>query len=149
MNNALTYHFERLTMMRTLFAVAVLFSFAAGVAAAQPATTRYSKQHLARTEEMLIHNLESSNADIQITTAQTIRDLENEFPDESFSRLVNPLITLVKNEKANITARILGALALEGLHSDSGDIAIAEMMRYSEQPALQELCKALHAKSLR
>jgi hypothetical protein len=136
-------------MMRTLLVVATLCFLAAGVAVAQPVTTRYTKQHLAKTEEMLVHNLESGSADIQITTAQTIRDLENEFPEESFARLVNPLIVLVKNEKANITARILAALALENLHSDAGDIAIAEMMRYSEHPAMQELCKALYAKSLR
>lgn len=135
---------------RTLLVLAILAVAVSGtVASAQETGSRFRKQHLGKTEVMLAQNLESASADIQITTAQTIRDLEDEFPDESFSRLVNPLITLVKNERANLTARILAALALESLHSDTGDIAIAEMMRYSENAALKELCTALHAKSLR
>jgi hypothetical protein len=135
---------------RTLLVLAILAIAVSGtIASAQETGSRFRKQHLGKTEIMLAQNLESASADILITTAQTIRDLEDEFPDESFSRLVNPLITLVKNEKANLTARLLGALALDGLHSDAGDIAIADMMRYSENTAMKELCTALHAKSLR
>jgi hypothetical protein len=115
----------------------------------QEMASRYRKQHLEKTEKMLIQGLESRDATIQITTAQTIRDLESEFPDQEFSSLINPLVVLVKNESANLTARLLGLLALDCLHSETGDLAIAELMRYTENKSVKDLCTALREKSLR
>jgi hypothetical protein len=136
-------------MYRTLVILAFLLAVAGTATQAQELASRYQKQHLQKTEQMLLQGLESGSADIQITTTQTIRDLQMEYPDESFSTLVNPLITLLKNERANVTARILAALALDGLHSDPGDMAVSEVMRYTENTTVKELCTALRAKSLR
>ncbi len=129
--------------------LAVLFLAFGTTTQAQDVASRFQKQHLARTQQMLIQGLAPGNADVQITTVQTIRDLELEFPEESFTALVDPLITLVKSESTNITARLLGLLALDGLHSDKGDLAIMSVMNSTENQIVKALCTALNAKGLR
>lgn len=127
---------------------ALLFAAGTGLQA-QDAPSRFQKQHLVRTQQMLIQGLAPGNAEMQITTTQTIRDIQLEFPDEPFTNLIDPLITLVKLESANVTARLLGLLALDGLHSDKGDIAIMAVMNATENQSVKALCTALTAKGLR
>ena len=107
------------------------------------AGTRFQKQHLRQTEEMLIKGLKSDDPEIQATSAQTIRDLEQMFPDEAFDALVIPMRRFLKNEANETKSRMLVAVALDALHSDDGDRAIAEIAQTSSDAALQQLCKAL------
>ena len=126
------------------------FSQAPAQTQAQPtlhsAGTRFQKQHLKQTEDMLITGLKSDNPEIQATSAQTIRDLEQLFPEESFDALIIPMRRFLKNEAMETKSRMLVAVALDALHSDDGDAAIAEIAHTSTDAALQQLCKALSIK---
>ena len=83
------------------------------------------------------------------SAAQTGRELEWEFPDESFSGLVIPLMRIVRDESAAEEARILAVLALDGMHSDTGDAAIKTVAGSSSCKTMQDLCKALLVKGER
>ena len=100
-----------------------------------------------QTEEMLINSLMDSNPSKKATTVQDIRDLEFIYPDEPFNNFIKPLGDLLKNEKEITQVRILSAIALDGLHSDTGDQAIEEMSKTSSDQSVKELCAALLVKS--
>jgi len=110
-------------------------------------STRFQKQHMSQTVEMLINSLMESNPSKKATTVQNIRDLEFAYPDEPFSDLLTPLIERLKDEKEVSQVRILSALALDGLHNDTGDQAIVDMSKTSGNQSVKELCSALLIKS--
>jgi hypothetical protein len=87
--------------------------------------------------------LQGDNAGNQRSALQTLRDLEQIFPVYQFSKLLAPLESLLKDEKADPVARRLAALALDELHSDAGDAVIREVAGGSDDRGLQTLCEAL------
>jgi hypothetical protein len=104
------------------------------------AKPRFTEERLDQTERSLVAALESSSPDMQATASQTIRDLKAMFPDRSFSRLVIPLMRIVKNETAQSCNRTLAALALHALHSDMGDFAISQEAKFSDCKRMRHLC---------
>ncbi len=131
----------------SLLALALLVP--ARTALAQDVSTRYKEQHLKQTEEKLVIDLQGKDAELQAQAAQTIRELEWEFPGEPFSTLVDPLMRVIRDEKAGAQVRILAALALDGLHSDIGDAAIKGVAGSSSNKSVQDVCAALLVKGVR
>ena len=138
-------------MIRSVFILLiVVISFAIKAEAqnrSNTQATRFQKQHMPQTEEMLINSLMDSNPSKKATTVQDIRDLEFIYPDEPINNFIKPLGDLLKNEKEITQVRILSAIALDGLHSDTGDQAIEEMSKTSSDQSVKELCAALLVKS--
>ncbi|HCY77903.1 MAG TPA: hypothetical protein DHV28_18505 [Ignavibacteriales bacterium] len=124
---------------------------------AQYESSRYEKQHhskfveshLKRTEAMLLKSFESNNMGIVSGSLQTLRELEQVFPNYEFNSLLDELIKLVKNEKGETQVRILSAIALDGLHSDKGDKSIYEVAKNSKDKSVKDICIALSIESLK
>ena len=112
-------------------------------------STRFQKQHMSQTVEMLINSLMESNPSKKATTVQNIRDLEFAYPNEPFSNLLTPLTERLKDENETTQVRLLSAIALDGLHNDTGDKAIEEVSKTSGNQSVKELCAALLVKSLK
>lgn len=74
---------------------------------------------------------------------QTLRELEQVFPNYEFNSLLDELMKLVKNEKSETQVRILSAIALDGLHSDKGDKSIYEVAKNSKDKSVKDICIAL------
>jgi len=110
-------------------------------------STRFQKQHMPQTEEMLINGLKNSDPSVRYTNIQNIRDLEFAYPEEPFIDFLSPLMETLKNESEVTQVRILSAIALDGLHSDTGDRAIEEISKTSSNKSVKELCIALLVKS--
>ena len=105
--------------------------------------TRFQKQHMVQTLNMHIDLLKDTDPSKRATGIQNIRDLEDAYPDEPFSNLLNPLIERLKDENETTQVRILSAIALDGLHNNKGDKAIEEMSQMSKSQSIKELCTAL------
>jgi len=110
--------------------------------------TKFNKKNLKRTQEMLVKSLESGNPKMKASAAQTLRELEQIFPEESFSAMLNPLIKIVKDEQGETASRILSLFALESLHSDIGDAAIMDLKNATSNETLREICSAMAVKDI-
>jgi uncharacterized membrane-anchored protein YjiN (DUF445 family) len=144
-------------MIRVIFfSLAIILIFSAANSA-QSKPTRFAKQHnshflkehLDKTEKMLLKSLQSNNANMVSSSVQTIRELEQVFPDEAFSSFINPLSKIVQDENSDTHARILSALALDELHSDFGDKAIYEIAKNSSNQSVKDICSALAIESFK
>jgi hypothetical protein len=105
--------------------------------------SKFNKKNLKATQETLIQALESGNTQMIASAAQTLRELEQIFPEESFSSMLNPLTKIVKDEKVETTPRILSLFALEALHSDAGDAVIKDLIKSSSNKTILEICSAM------
>jgi hypothetical protein len=145
-------------MKRVLFASAIALMVCATAVQAQESrsTTRIEAQHkppssmkkrLGQHEENLLKMLENENLTVQAQAVQTIRDLEQMFPQYAFQSSLAPLGKKLKDENADPTVRRLAALALDELHSDAGDAVIRDVASSSQDKGLQTLCNALLIRS--
>jgi hypothetical protein len=137
--------------MNRIFAFLIVASIILTVSVkAQEQNTRFIKQHLSQTESSLIEALNNSaSPSVRANAAQTIRELEWMFPDETFTTLISPLIRNVKDEQMDTQVRLLAAIALDALHSDDGDAAIASVAGSSVNQSMKDLCSALVLRSQR
>ena len=135
-----------------IFALALAVLFTSAEAQLSRSTTRVEKQHkhtssmkkqLKQTEESILEALQGDNPGNQRAALQTLRDLEQLFPQYEFIKLLAPLEATLKNEQADPVVRKLAALALDELHSDAGDAVIQEVAKTSDDKGLQSLCEAL------
>lgn len=110
--------------------------------------TKFNKKNLKGTQEMLIKSLESGNPKMIASAAQTLRELEQIFPNENFDLMLNPLIKIVKDEKGETASRILSLFALESFHSDIGDAAIKDLQNSTSNKTLLEICNAMFIKDI-
>jgi hypothetical protein len=110
--------------------------------------TQFLRDHLEQTEESLALALEDTSVDRQIRTVQDIRELEQAFPEYPFRAVLKPLEKRLGDEKTDLVVRRLVALALDELHSDSGDAIIKATADSSQDKGLQTLCKALLIKGV-
>ena len=146
-------------MKQTLFASAIVLMVCATSVRAQESlsTTRLeAQQHmlnssmgkgLPKYEANLVATLQGENPTMQAQAVQTLRELEQMFPNYPFKSLIAPLGAKLKDEKADGTVRLLSALALDELHSDAGDAVIKDVAGSSQDKSLQALCKALLVRS--
>ena len=130
-------------MKRIILIYVIILSSTFLLAQSKFSTSRFQQQHMKQTIEMLTQALDSDNPSLQTSSAQAIRQLEYLYPDEPFTEFIAPLSKVVENDKADIQARILSAIALEGLHSDNGDKILEETSKSSTSENIRELCSAL------
>jgi hypothetical protein len=139
---------------QTLLSLAVVIVMLATTVKAQEgkSTTRFQKQHkqthfmkdrLKQTEASILVSLKGDNVRAQQTAIQTLRDLEQLFPEYPFSALIEPLETILRTEASDPIGRRLAALALDELHSDAGDAVIQAVAEKCDDKGLQTLCQAL------
>ncbi len=142
-------------MKRCIFSfvlsMSIIFFLAGSSGFAQNRTTRLQEQHktkylkknLPTIEKMLMHHLQNDSSDTKLSAVQTLRQLEQIFPEESFSSLIEPLIKIVVNEESDTQLRIISAIALDELHSDKGDKAIYEIAKNSTSESVKNACIAI------
>jgi len=104
---------------------------------------RFVNATVEQTEWSLAMALTSRSPGLQTTAAQTIRELKQLIPEQSFSPVVIPLMRLVKDENGETASRILAALALHDLRSSMGDFAIARTAQFTESEQLKHICSWL------
>jgi len=104
---------------------------------------RFSDDKLAQIEENLVRDLESSNVGVCIGGAQTVREMKQAVPDHDFTKIIIPLMRIVKDEDADRAARILSALALNELESERGDFAISQEGKMSKDEIFKSFCANL------
>lgn len=144
-------------MKNIIILVVVLTSMSLITVNAQDQSTRYEKQHhskftdshLKQSEQMLLKSIESDVVGMASSGVQTLRELEQVFPEYEFSSLLDPLIKIIKDENRDKDLRILSALALDGLHSDKGDQAIYSVSKNTKNNVVKDVCIALSVGSLK
>jgi hypothetical protein len=109
----------------------------------QHGPTRFEKNHLKQAEATLLLSLDSTWKGDQTAAIQDVRYLAELFPAYPFPLLIEPLGKILRNKNADPIARRLAALALDDLHSDSGDAIIHEVANTPDDKGLAVLCKAL------
>jgi hypothetical protein len=110
---------------------------------------KYLKSHLNQIEENILKSFESSNPGVVASSAMTVRELEQIFPDEKFNSFIDPLAKIVQDEKAETQTRLLAALALDLLHSDKGDESIYYAAKYTNNNSVKDLCNCLSIEGLK
>jgi hypothetical protein len=91
-------------------------------------------------EQNIVNALQSDVPGMQADAAQLVRDLKGLRPEQSFSSCVIPLMALLKDEQGDSGARILAALALDQLESQTGDFAISRMASFTDDTRLKYVC---------
>ena len=99
-----------------------------------------TNERFSQTVRGLAASLQSGSPGLQASAAETIRELRAVLPSHSYSSLVIPLMGVVKDEHADVSARIVAALALNELESDMGNFAIKRVARFSECKRIRNLC---------
>jgi len=111
-------------------------------------SSRWVAKHMQQTEDNLISAVETANSpSLQASAIQTLRELEEIFPQYPFNSALAPLTKKLQDEQADPMVRALAALALDGLHSDAGDAVIKEVSTTTTDKGLQILCTALMVRS--
>lgn len=104
---------------------------------------RFINATVEQSEQSLKLALESNSAGLQVSAAQTARDLKALLPREEFSSLIIPLMRIVKNEDAGTPCRIVAAIALHNLRSERGDYAIARAAQFTGNERVKHICSWL------
>ncbi len=105
---------------------------------------RYTLESLKSIEQNLVIGLQDTeHPGLQASSAQQILDIQGIVPSYPFSSALIPLMAILKNDNAPVTARIYAALALHNLHSQRGDFAIERIAEFTHLPQLQKLCTAM------
>ena len=133
----------------------VVLFMAFGYAQSRP--TRFSaqhesyfvKEHLDQSVDMILKALQNENQAYVSSAVQTIREIEQVFPDEPFTSFITPLSNILKDEKAETSTRTLSAIALDELHSDAGDKVIYTVAKNTSDPTVRNICSALAIESFK
>jgi len=105
-----------------------------------PAVGRFMNATIEQSEKSLQIALEAPSTGLQLSAANTARQLKELLPDEEFSSLIIPLMRIVKDENAETSARMVAAIALDGLRSAKGDFAISRMAEFATDPRVKNTC---------
>lgn len=135
--------------------LSVVLFMAFGYAQSRP--TRFSeqhnsyfvKEHLDQSVKMILEALQNQNPAYVSSAVQTIREIEQVFPDEPFTSFVSPLSNILKNENSETSTRVLSAIALDELHSNAGDKAIYEVAKNTPNETVKNICTALAIESFK
>lgn len=104
---------------------------------------RFINATVEQSEQSLKLALESNSVGLQVSAAQTARDLKALLPREEFSSLIIPLMRIVKNEDAETPCRIVAAIALHNLRSERGDFAIERAAQFTGNERVKHVCSWL------
>jgi len=124
---------------------------------AQSRPTRFSKQHdsyfvkehLDQSVQMILQALQNQNPAYVSSAVQTIREIEQVFPDEPFTSFITPLSNILKDENSETPTRVLSAVALDELHSDTGDQVIYSVAKNTSNQTVKNICTALAIESFK
>lgn len=130
-------------LLTAAFAFTSLNAQSANTRLLKPNVTKFMKAHLSSSIEMTARALEDKQYNMKPSALQTIRQLEQLFPEESFSRLIQPLISIINDNSIETETRVLAAVTLDQLHSDAGDAAIFRVAQTCENSTLKGLCQAI------
>ena len=111
--------------------------------AGAPATPVFTEEKIALIEDNLFKDLESGNVGVVIGGTQTVREMKKAVPNHDFSKLIIPLMRIVKDEDADRAERILAALALDEIDSERGNFAISREAEMSSDEIFKALCANL------
>ena len=130
-----------------ILAVCCLLAIAAAPVAAQTDSTSLpsldqplTKEKLALIEENLLRALESKSVGIWIGGAQVVRELKLKSPEYDFSKLIIPLMRILKDKQADRAARIMAALALYDINSERGNFAIERESQFDDDALFKTVC---------
>jgi hypothetical protein len=130
--------------LTVLFAgAAMLFATSVRAQTNDGSVNRFKNATIEQTEKSLVLALESNSPGVQLSAAQTVRELKALYPSRSFSMFVIPLMALVKNEEESPSTRVLAAIALHELHSARGAYAIAQTAKFTDCARLKHTCEWL------
>ena len=104
---------------------------------------RFQSVTIEQSEKSLKMALEAPSPGLQLTAANTTRQLKELLPDQEFSSLIIPLMRIVKDKNAETSARIVAAIALHGLQSARGDFAISRTAKFTDNPRVKNICSWL------
>jgi hypothetical protein len=104
---------------------------------------RFVNLTIEQSEKSLVQALESNSFGMRLSAANTVRQLKEAYPEQSFSSLVFPLMRIVKDEGVEPSCRIVAAIALHELHSAVGDFAIARTAQFTDSPRVKHICSWL------
>jgi hypothetical protein len=108
-----------------------------------PKPPKFTEEKIALIEDNLVKDLESTNPGVVIGGTQTVREMKKAVPSHDFSKLIIPLMRIVKDENADRAERILAALALDEIDSDRGNFAISREAEMSKDDVFKSLCANL------
>jgi hypothetical protein len=91
-------------------------------------------------ERSLAMALRTPSPGMQASASQVIRDLKVLLPDQDFSLLVIPLMGIVKDEDADVSVRMVAAIALHDLQSGKGDFAIQRVAQFTKNERMKHHC---------
>lgn len=91
-------------------------------------------------EQNLAIGLKTPSPGVQASASQVVRDLKVLLPDQEFTRLIIPLMAIVKDEDAGVAVRMIAALALYDLQSAKGDFAIQRVAQFTKNERMRHLC---------
>jgi hypothetical protein len=111
--------------------------------------THFMKGNLKQSEASILLSLNGQSVGAQQSAIQTLRDMEQLFPEYPFASIITPLGTILKDAISDPISRRLAALALDELHSDAGDAVIKDVADRCDDKGLQTLCQALLVKNLK
>lgn len=99
-----------------------------------------TKEKLNTIEDNLVRNLESKSVGMMLGGAQVVRELKAKVPDYGFSKVIIPLMRILKDKTADRAARMMAALALHDVNSDRGNFAIQREGEMSDDDLLRMVC---------
>jgi hypothetical protein len=108
-----------------------------------PRPPQFTEEKISLIEDNLVNDLESTIPGVVIGGTQTVREMKKAVPSHDFSKLIIPLMRIVKDEEADRAARILAALALDEIDSDRGNFAISREGEMSKDEVFKSLCANL------
>ncbi len=140
-----------------VLSIALLFFFTSTLTFSQKRAVRYLKQHnspfvkanLEKTEKMLLKAIANDSSNMKLSAVQSMRQIEQIFPDEAFNSFIEPLIEIIKDENNGTQLRITAAIVLDELHSDLGDKAIYELSKNCPDESIKNISTALSIESLK
>ncbi len=136
-------HFARHPWSSVALGIAMLVCTSSALSARNPDDVWFKGATVDAIERSLAMALRTPSPGMQASASQIVRDLKTLLPDQDFSLLIIPLMAVVKNEDADVSVRMVAALALYDLRSAKGDFAIERVGRFTHNDRLRHLCSWL------
>ncbi len=133
----------KVSAIRLGFALAVFVSASVSFSANKNDEVWFKGATVDAIERSLAMALRTPSPGMRASASQVIRDLRVLLPEQEFSLLVIPLMSIVKDEDIDVPVRIVAALALHDLNSGKGDFAIQQTSRFAKSERLKHLCASL------
>ena len=128
------------TLVALFVSAVVMLAISARAQDSSAKVPLFKNATIEQTEKSLIQALVSSSPGMQLSAAQTVRELKALYPERSFSRFVIPLMAIIKNDNGEASTRVVAAIALHELNSAMGDFAIEREAMYTNCARVKHIC---------